>query len=66
MAAPKKSIKTVLEEPLELTEETVTLSEAYAHAGSIIAKHGIIEFINGKAVVSNVLAAELRQHRFIK
>lgn len=65
MAAPKK-IKTTTEVPLEITtEETVLLTEAYAKHGSIVAKHGIIEFVNGQATVSTALAEELRRQGFV-
>ena len=76
MAVPKKSIKTIIEqtppseaipktEPEKGTHETVSLTEAYAKHGSIVAKHGIIEFIDGQATVSTALAEELRQQGFV-
>lgn len=67
MAAKPKIIKTTTEstEPEKGTHETVSLTEAYAKHGSIVAKHGIIEFVNGQATVSTVLAEELRQQGFV-
>lgn len=63
MATPKK-IKTVLEET-EALHETVTLTEAYSKHGHIVARHGIIEFIDGQATISKTLAEELRQQGFV-
>ena len=67
MAAPKK-IKTVLED-LETTEtanESVELTENFLSHSAIVVKHGVIEFTDGKAVVSSELAALLRLQGFIK
>jgi hypothetical protein len=72
--AVKKTIKTVIEipeEPIieiieEPTEETVTLSDSHARHGSIIVKHGVIEFVHGQAVVSKEMAVCLREQGFIK
>ena len=65
--AKPKVIKTVIEstEVTEELHEIVTLTETYANHGSIVTRHGVIDFIGGQATVSKELAASLRKQGLV-
>lgn len=64
--APEKTID-VSEEPVETPEFLeVELADNYSNISSVIMKHKIIDFTDGKACVSNETAEELRKQGFCK
>ena len=77
-----KKIKTIIEKPqsdveqpmvqtIEVVKESISsfeveLTEAFKDFKSLVLNHAIIEFKEGKSVVSNTTAEALRKSGFIK
>ncbi len=55
------------EKPIEVPTHTeVELADAYSNSSSIIMKHQIIDFTDGKAKVSHETAQKLKEQGFVK
>lgn len=61
-----KEIPEESKEPEVSQEVEVELGKPYACITSIMMRHGAINFTNGKAIVSNETAEELKKQGFVK